>query len=106
MQNKRAVFHLYNSANQGTLRRYYHKVILEAMMTYVQGQAEGLTVQEEDIRVLAEFYSAALEGLTALWLQDGMKYDAEAYIDHLGRLLDGNIRLALERESSRSENAG
>mgnify|MGYP001032945999 FL=1 len=26
-----------------------------------------------------------------------MKYDAEAYIDHLGRLLDGNIRLALER---------
>ena len=106
MQNKRAVFHLYNSANQGTLRRYYHKVILGAMMTYVQGQAEGLTVQEEDIRVLAEFYSAALEGLTALWLQDGMKYDAEAYIDHLGRLLDGNIRLALERESSRSENAG
>ena len=84
MQNKRAVFHLYNSANQGTLRRYYHKVILGAMMTYVQGQAEGLTVQEEDIRVLAEFYSAALEGLTALWLQDGMKYDAEAYIDHLG----------------------
>ena len=82
MQNKRAVFHLYNSANQGTLRRYYHKVILGAMMTYVQGQAEGLTVQ------------------------DGMKYDAEAYIDHLGRLLDGNIRLALERESSRSENAG
>ena len=75
-------------------------------MTYVQGQAEGLTVQEEDIRVLAEFYSAALEGLTALWLQDGMKYDAEAYIDHLGRLLDGNIRLALERASSRSENAG
>ena len=56
--------------------------------------------------MLAEFYSAALEGLTALWLQDGMKYDAEAYIDHLGQLLDGNIRLALERESSRSENAG
>ena len=106
MQNKRAVFHLYNSANQGTLRCYYHKIILGAMMTYVQGQAEGLTVQEEDIRVLAEFYSAALEGLTALWLQDGMKYDTEAYIDHLGRLLDGNIRLALERESSRNENAG
>lgn len=41
MQNKRAVFHLYNSANQGTLRRYYHKVILGAMMTYVQGQGRG-----------------------------------------------------------------
>ena len=105
-QNKRAIYHLYNSGNQETIRRYYHNVTLAAMTSYVQDQAEGLDVDPEDIRVLAEFYSAALEGLTALWLQDGMKYDAEAYIDHLGRLLDGNIRLALERESSRSENAG
>ena len=29
-------------------------------------------------------------------LQSGMKYDAEEYIDHLGRLLDGNIRHTLE----------
>ena len=27
-QNKRAVYHLYNSGNQETLRRYYHKVTL------------------------------------------------------------------------------
>ena len=33
----------------------------------------------------------------ALWLQNGMKYDTDAYIDHLGHLLDGNIRRALER---------
>ena len=25
-----------------------------------------------------------------------MKYDVDAYIDHLGRLLDGNIRHSLE----------
>ena len=30
-QNKRAVYHLYNSGNQETLRRYYHKVTLAAM---------------------------------------------------------------------------
>ena len=76
-QNKRAIYHLYNSGNQETIRRYYHNVTLA-------------------IRVLAEFYSAALSGLTALWLQNGMKYDVDAYIDHLGRLLDGNIRHSLE----------
>ena len=95
-QNKRAIYHLYNSGNQETIRRYYHNVTLAAMTSYVQDQAGGLDVDPEDIRVLAEFYSAALSGLTALWLQNGMKYDVDAYIDHLGKLLDGNIRHALE----------
>lgn len=96
-QNKRAVYHLYNSGNQETLRRYYHKVTLAAMTSYIRDQAEGLPADDEDIRVLSEFYAAALSGLTALWLQNGMKYDTDAYIDHLGHLLDGNIRRALER---------
>ena len=41
-QNKRAVYHLYNSGNQETLRRYYHKVTLAAMTSYIRDQAEGL----------------------------------------------------------------
>ena len=70
-QNKRAVYHLYNSGNQETLRRYYHKVTLAAMTSYIRDQAEGLPADDEDIRVLSEFYAAALSGLTALWLQNG-----------------------------------
>ena len=77
-QNKRAVYHLYNSGNQETLRRYYHKVTLAAMTSYIRDQAEGLPADDEDIRVLSEFYAAALSGLTALWLQNGMKYDTDA----------------------------
>ena len=54
------------------------------MTSYIRDQAEGLPADDEDIRVLSEFYAAALSGLTALWLQNGMKYDTDAYIDHLG----------------------
>ena len=104
-QNKRAVYHLYNSGNQETLRRYYHKVTLAAMTSYIRDQAEGLPADDEDIRVLSEFYAAALSGLTALWLQNGMKYDTDAYIDHLGHLLDGNIRRALEHPPVRRVDA-
>ncbi len=104
-QNKRAVYHLYNSGNQETLRRYYHKVTLAAMTSSIRDQAEGLPADDEDIRVLSEFYAAALSGLTALWLQNGMKYDTDAYIDHLGHLLDGNIRRALERSCQDSGQA-
>lgn len=34
-----------------------------------------------------------------------MKYDTDAYIDHLGHLLDGNIRRALERSCQDSGQA-
>lgn len=102
-ENKRAVYHLYSSGNQELLRHYYHKVTLAAMTSYMKDQAEGLDVDEWDLRVLAEFYSAALAGLTALWLESGMKYDADAYIDQLGLLLDGNIRQSLERAAARTK---
>ena len=97
--NKRAVYHLFNSGNRDILEHYYHKVTNAAMLFYVRGQSKGLHVDEEDIEALAAFYSAALSGLTADWLRGGMKSNVEDHIDRLGRLLDGNIRQALERGS-------
>lgn len=95
--NRRAIYHLYNSANRHILEHYYHKVSMAAMTSYVRSQAEGLPVTEEDIHVLAEFYAAALGGMTINWLRGGMRGDMDDYIDRLGYLLDGHIRHALER---------
>ena len=97
--NKRAVYHLFNSSNREILENYYHKVTMAAMTAYVRKQAEGLEANEVDIAMLAEFYTAALAGLTAEWLRGGMKSDVDVYIDRLGVLLDGNIRLSLQRGS-------
>ena len=35
--------------------------------------------------------------MTANWLRGGMKSSVDESIERLGRLLDGNVRLALER---------
>ena len=96
-ENKRAVHHLFNSGNRNILEHYYHKVTYAAMLSYVRGQAEGLSAAEEDIQALAQFYAAALSGMTADWLRGGMKSNVTDHIDRLGRLLEGNIRQALER---------
>ena len=96
-ENKRAVHHLFNSGNRNILEHYYHKVTYAAMLSYVRGQAEGLSAAEEDIQSLAQFYAAALSGMTADWLRGGMKSNVNDHIDRLGRLLEGNIRQALER---------
>ena len=96
-ENKRAVHHLFNSGNRNILEHYYHKVTYAAMLSYVRGQAEGLSAAEEDIQALAQFYAAALSGMTADWLRGGMKSNVTDHIARLGRLLEGNIRQALER---------
>ena len=96
-ENKRAVYHLFSSGNRDILEHYYHKVIYAAMLSYVRGQAEGLNAAEEDVELLTQFYAAALSGIIADWLRGGMKADVNDRIDRLGRLLEGNIRQALER---------
>ena len=81
----------------GTFWSIIIKVTYAAMLSYVRGQAEGLSAAEEDIQALAQFYAAALSGMTADWLRGGMKSNVNDHIDRLGRLLEGNIRQALER---------
>ena len=85
-ENKRAVHHLFNSGNRNILEHYYHKVTYAAMLSYVRGQAEDLSAAEEDIQALAQFYAAALSGMTADWLRGGMKSNVNDHIDRLGRL--------------------
>ena len=67
------------------------------MTDFVHMMAQGLDVPEGKITALSRFYAAALEGLTSQWLRDGMTEDLAPFLADLGELLDGNIRLALER---------
>ncbi len=97
--HRKAIFHIYNSANRSLLERYYHKTILTSMVAYIQKEAEGLSVADHYINTLAHFYTAALTGLSVDWLNNGMKDDPAAFLDDLSPLLDGNIRAALKRTS-------
>ena len=73
------------------------QTILSAMTDFVHMMAQGLDVPEGKITALSRFYAAALEGLTSQWLRDGMTEDLAPFIADLGELLDGHIRLSLER---------
>ncbi len=98
--NRKAVFHIYNSANRNLIERYYRKTLQAAMLAYVRKEAEGLAVSERKVTVLARFYAAALVGLSADWLGDGMKGEPGAFLDDLSDMLKGNVRQALERAAA------
>ena len=97
LDNRRAVLHIYRSSSRETLERYYRQTILSTMTDFIHMMAQGLDVPEGKITALSRFYAAALEGLTSQWLRDGLTEDLAPFLADLGELLDGNIRLSLER---------
>lgn len=99
IKNKRAIYHIYNSANRDQLERYLYRVCQEIMQDYVERQADGLDVAKEDIAIIALFYKHAVVGIIFEWLQHGMKEDPEEFIRQISRIFEGNIKLTLERVS-------
>ena len=97
LQNKRAVYHVYSSANRDQLERYMYSITGAIMTGFVRRESEGLDASEEDIKLLASFYKHAVVGIYKEWLQNGLKGDPEEFILRIGRLLDGNIRRSLEK---------
>ncbi len=100
LQNKRAIYHIYNSINREQLERYLYDVTDNLMVGIVKNQAEGLKVPEEDIRLLADFYKYALVGMLLEWVRRGMKEDPEVVIKKLGRMMEGNIRYTLMKSGA------
>lgn len=103
LQNKKAIYHIYNSINRDKLERYLYSISGDLMTWFVQQQAQGLAVSEEDIHLVVIFYKHAVVGIIMEWLQRGMKDDPEMIIRRLGQLFDGNIRHVLARAAGVSE---
>lgn len=100
-ENRRAIYHLYNSADRDLLERYIYDAAYPTMRAGISLTAEGLNVPEHDIDLLAKFYTAALQGLVAHWLRCGMKTDVMEEIRELDRFISGNLRATLERNCGR-----
>lgn len=97
LQNKRMIFHIYNSVRREEVERYLNAIAQEAMSRYVERMAEGYRVNTEDKKLITDFYRVALVGMIVDWLNSGMKYDPEQSVRRLGIMLKGNIEAAFKR---------
>lgn len=100
LDNRRAVYHVYHSANRDQLERYLNQVTGESMEKLIRYLTQGLTVSDEDIGYLTLFYKHAIVGILLEWLSNDMKADVEHVISRMAVLLEGNLRLSLERISA------
>lgn len=96
LENRRAVYHIYESINHGQLQQYLYQVIDQLTMAYVYQAAEALPVSEEDLQFIGHAYQAMFVGLLLEWLQQGMRGDPVDMLNRAKRLIFGNLRVILE----------
>lgn len=91
LENKKAIYHIYNSVSRDELEHYLNAIAKEVMSRYVSLISENINVSEEDKGLIISFYKCALVGMVLDWINSGMKGSPEQMIRRLGKLLDGNI---------------
>ena len=67
------------------------------MTEVVDDVAEDMSVDKEDKAFIVRFYRIIFIGIISDWLEQGMKDPPELVINKLTKVIQGNIRMALER---------
>ncbi len=99
MENRRAVYHVYNSMQREELENYIFSVAGNVMYRYVEreSESEGIQASTKDKKLIASFYQCALTEMVLRWIGSGMKEDPNVIIRRIGELFDGHITQSLKR---------
>jgi len=99
LQNKKAIYHVYNSMQREELENYMYNVSGNVMIQYVDRVSDGISASSGDKKLIASFYQCALTEMVLRWIASGMKEDPDTIIRRIGQLFDGNITLSLKRSA-------
>ena len=102
LENKTAIYHVYNSMQREELENYIFNVSGNVMEKYVERECklEEIKASEEDKKLIAAFYQCALTEMVLRWIANGMKEEPEVIVRRIGQLFDGNIASSLKRSSA------
>lgn len=99
LENRKAIYHVYNSMQREELEDYIYNVSGNVMIRYVEKVSDGISASSRDKKLIASFYQCALTEMILRWITSGMKEDPDTIIRRIGQLFDGNIELSLKRSA-------
>lgn len=97
LENKTAIYHVYNSMQREELENYIYNVSGNVMIRYVEVVSDGIPASSGDKKLIASFYQCALTEMVLRWIASRMEGDPDTIIRRIGQLFDGNIELSLKR---------
>lgn len=102
-ENKKLVYHVYNSLHRETIERYLYSVSLDFANKFIGNASKQLelNVSDEDKNFIASFYKYGIVGIVLDWLEGGMKSDPDELITKMSTLLTGTLKTVLENASKK-----
>ncbi len=99
LENRKAIYHVYNSMQREELEDYIYNVSGNVMIRYVEKVSDGIPAALGDKKLIASFYQCALTEMVLRWVASGMKEDPDTIVRRIGQLFDGHIALSLKRSA-------
>lgn len=106
IDNKKAVYNIYNSLNRETVENYLNTVAFKVTDSFFSAKAVGIDADKSDIELIKDFYMSALVGIICKWLENGMDKDPDIVIRRLGRLVEGAVITSLKISEEEKHNLG
>lgn len=100
-EHKKAVFHIYNSANRDVLERCLMEICEYVATKFVDHEAEGRNLRPEDREILIHSFKCECFGYAVDWLNRGMSSDLERQFHRMCELRRGSFEIMLERSEAR-----
>lgn len=101
LENKKAVMHIYSSANRESYERYLNKVYQYVVTKYIESVFADIPAKEEDLEIIIKFFKCELVGYTLDWMSDGMRYDIRNQVRRICELFDGTTKIAIQRSAEK-----
>lgn len=97
IENKKAVYHIYNSVNRAQFEQYLDRICQYVVEKYIDTVFADMKVKPDDKVILIRFYKYEIFGQIIAWLNDGMRYDVCAQFKRLCELKHGMMEETFRR---------
>lgn len=97
IDNKSFCMNTYRSMGREHLETFLYQTVYDLLMGVINEIAAGTQGKEKEMDFIADFYTIAFIGLTLRWIKKDMKEDPKEIIENLNKLIEGDIKRALEK---------
>ena len=96
-ENKVLVMNVYRSISREQVEQYLYKLLDPMLREFMERGMQGITVQDDDVQFIVDFYKYALVGMALEWIRKDMKEDPVRMTERLNTLIRGDFQRALNR---------
>jgi AcrR family transcriptional regulator len=103
IENKAAIYHIYNSASREIFEQYLERIARKGVAGYMEASNKTVNISPDDKEVIVLYYKCLVIGFVIDWLGVGMKYDLRKKLFRIFDLFDGAMDNAIaicERENN------